>query len=174
MIYSLKCPQGHNYPNTHLFVSHEGKKTSEDNPKQVKELLLENRHCLGTGVWQGALTISTEVFKYITFTYTSRSTIFKVFGMTQTGIEPKFPGPWADTLPTRPIVKVFPFFLEEIEIPSGPIGIMSWQSSLDDQPGDYRFTMKFTIKLFKEEPVYLHSNIEDLSFRKSFMRVSLT
>ena len=30
------------------------------------------------------------------------STIFKVFGMTRPGIEPRFPGPLANTLPTRP------------------------------------------------------------------------
>ena len=29
------------------------------------------------------------------------STIFKVFGMTRPGIEPRFPGPLANTLPTR-------------------------------------------------------------------------
>ena len=29
------------------------------------------------------------------------STIFKVFGMTQPGIEPRFPGPLANTIPTR-------------------------------------------------------------------------
>ena len=31
------------------------------------------------------------------------STIFKVFGMTQPGIEPRSPGPLANTLPTRPM-----------------------------------------------------------------------
>ncbi len=31
------------------------------------------------------------------------STIFKVFGMTRPGIEPRSPGPLADTLPTRPM-----------------------------------------------------------------------
>ena len=29
------------------------------------------------------------------------SSIFKVFGMTRLGIEPRSPGPWANTLPTR-------------------------------------------------------------------------
>ena len=31
------------------------------------------------------------------------STIFKVFGMTQPGIEPRSPKPFANTLPTRPM-----------------------------------------------------------------------
>ena len=31
-------------------------------------------------------------------------TIFKIFGMTRSGIESKSPGPLANTLPTRPIV----------------------------------------------------------------------
>ena len=31
------------------------------------------------------------------------STIFKVFGMTRPGIEPRSPGPLANTLPTWPI-----------------------------------------------------------------------
>ena len=38
------------------------------------------------------------------------STILKVFGMTQPGIEPRFPGPLANTLPTR----VFTNGLEEL------------------------------------------------------------
>ena len=32
------------------------------------------------------------------------STIFKVFGMTQPGIEPRSPGPLANTLPTTPMI----------------------------------------------------------------------
>ena len=35
------------------------------------------------------------------------STIFKVFGMTRTGIEPRSPGPLANTLSTRPMSRAF-------------------------------------------------------------------
>ena len=35
------------------------------------------------------------------------SIIFKVFGMMQPGIEPRSPGPQANTLPTRPVCKLF-------------------------------------------------------------------
>ena len=34
------------------------------------------------------------------------STIFKVFGMTQPGIEPRSPGPLANILPTRPMSRL--------------------------------------------------------------------
>ena len=34
-----------------------------------------------------------------------KKTIFKVFGMTQPGIEPRSPGPLADTLPTNNMEK---------------------------------------------------------------------
>ena len=35
------------------------------------------------------------------------STIFKVFGMTQPGIEPRSPGPLVDTLPTRTMRDIY-------------------------------------------------------------------
>ena len=35
------------------------------------------------------------------------STIFKVFGMTRPGIESKFPGPLANTLPTGPMSRLY-------------------------------------------------------------------
>ena len=39
-------------------------------------------------------------------------TIFKVFGMTRPGIEPRSPGPLANTLPTRPMSWSFRDFFE--------------------------------------------------------------
>ena len=44
------------------------------------------------------------------------STIFKIFGITRPGIKPRFPGPLANTLPTRPKTPNKKYFKDNIDI----------------------------------------------------------
>ena len=70
-----------------------------------------------TEVWERALLLSQDcstlplirtLFCWLLSKEIS-STIFKVFGMTRPGIEPRPPGPLANTLPTLPM-RIFPDF----------------------------------------------------------------
>ena len=81
------------------------------------------------------------------------STVFKVFGMTQPGIKFRSPGPWANTLPTRPMRRVFfeQFFFSYFQRWKGFLWKIYFLS------GPARFFLIMHVEFARDEQFYLLS-----------------
>ena len=86
------------------------------------------------------------------------STIFKVFGMTRPGIEPRSPGPLANTLTAGPMSRYFMFIYRyHIITDVYTTALLLTKPSSDDDSGfEHGFGVEASLPLAQSDPTVSH------------------